>query len=103
MEVKLNAIFRQQPNMLQYDKQSLLALEIKEEFMLHLAEHLGMSFLENDEVGGNLCYAHDRNIRYGYRTSISKSDVLNYLDHQLVSRIYAIESDTVFFTQSMGL
>ena len=103
MEVKLSEIFRYEPKVLQYRKESLLALDLKMEFVERLTKHLGLTFVENEKEEGNLCYAQNQNIRPGYRMVFSKLDVLNYLDNLLQPGIYHIESDTVFFNQSMDL
>ena len=103
MEVKLSEIFRYEPNVLQYKKESLLALDIRMEFVEHLTKYSGLIYVENKSVEGNLCYAQNQNIRSGYRMVFSKSDVLNYLNNLLKPRIYHIESDTIFLNQSMDL
>ena len=103
MEVKLSEIFRHEPNVLQYKKESLLALDIRMEFVERLTKYSGLIYMENNNEEGNLCYAQNQNIRSEYRMVFSKSDVLNYLDNLLQPKTYHIELDTVFLPQSMDL
>jgi hypothetical protein len=101
MEVKLSEIFIFKTNGSRYSKESLMALDINMELTERLSEYLGLTYLESNEVEGNLCYAQNKNIRSGYRMVFSKPDILNYLDRQLKPGTYYIETDTVVFPRTM--
>ena len=103
MEVKLSEIFIHEPQVLQYKKEGLLALDIRMDFIQRLSKHLGLTYVEKNNGAHNLCYANNQNLRSGYRMVFSEVDVLKYLDGLLQPKVYHIESDTVFFNQSMGL
>ncbi|WP_228238294.1 hypothetical protein [Allomuricauda sp. M10] len=103
MEAKLSEIFIFETGTVQYHKEALMVLEIKKEFVSRLAKHLCLAYLEIRPKDDNLCYAQNPNIRLGYRTVLSKSDILNYLDQRLQSGIYHKESDILFFNHHLDL
>jgi len=101
MEVQLSEIFIFKSHGLRYSKESLMVLDINTEFTKRLSEYWGLTYLESNEVEGNLCYAQNQNLRPGYRMVFSKLDILNYLDRQLKPGMYHIESDSVVFSKTM--
>ncbi len=101
MEVKLSEIFCHDPHSKWFTKSALLALDIKSDFVLRLAEYIGMTYLEREIIDNNLCYAQIPEIRSEYKQFFSRSDILHYLENCLKPRRYHMELDTITFPKSI--
>ncbi|TXJ94176.1 hypothetical protein [Flagellimonas pelagia] len=101
MQVKLSEIFINKTDTVRYTKTALLELDIKTEFEMRLAKHLGLKYMERENSMDNLCYAQAPGMRSGYRQIFTKSDLKMYLDKVLEPGIHDLESGTVVFSKSM--
>ena len=97
MMTKLSDIFIVVSDKLYYSKKELLALEIKRKFMDEIARRLDLTYFENIEKEGNLCFVNDEQLRPEFKLFFSKSDVIDYLNLALKADDFDIKKDELPF------
>lgn len=102
MKAKLSDIFDTVSDTISYTKTELMGLELKQKFLMDFANHLGLS-LSDDLQNGNLCFAHNSDIRSGYRTTITPTVIRKYIHNQFQLRQQHKGSDIIWFPKNIEL
>lgn len=99
MNIKLFDIFIPVSEKPHYTKQELLMLDIKKDFIDQISKQLNLTYLENGNKNGNLCFVNDENLRPEFKAFFSKSDVMEYLNSILVVDDFDIKTDEAEFPE----
>lgn len=95
MKAKLCEIFVPIPGKNIYLVHELPELELQSEFTREMANRLGLGFLSTNGIGGNLCFAENREVRSDYKSAFNKEDLLEHILPQLLFRTVSLEQDEV--------
>ena len=79
--VALREIFISQPNKHIYRKPELHTLKINLDFIKAMANQLNLSFLENEVLESNTCFANNSEVRPEFRTTFNKMDLISYVSN----------------------
>lgn len=74
-------------------------LDIKKDFIDQISKQLNLTYLENGNKNGNLCFVNDENLRPEFKAFFSKSDVMEYLNSILVVDDFDIKTDEAEFPE----
>ncbi|WP_268224469.1 hypothetical protein [Sinomicrobium oceani] len=101
MKVKLSEIFGNTTNRSMYSRDELLSLDVKMEFVKRLARYYAIPYLPDGNDEHNLCYANSSTVRFEYRSTFSKRDVITYLLSTLKQDTFHLGTDEVIFSKSV--
>ena len=79
MKVKLSEIFGNTANRSMYSRDELLSLDIKMEFVKRLAQFYDIPYMSDGNNEHNLCFANSGAVRFEYKSTFSKKDIITYL------------------------
>ncbi|MEC7772113.1 MAG: hypothetical protein VX798_13075 [Bacteroidota bacterium] len=97
MKVILSEIFIEKSSQSFYSKDELMTLEIKKEFIQRLARYYNIIYISNSSKENTLCYANSSSVRFEYRSTFTKKDIIVYLRSTLKQDIFDIETENVTF------
>ncbi|WP_421801254.1 hypothetical protein [Flagellimonas sp.] len=95
MKVMLSEIFIKKSSQSIYSKDELITLDIKKEFIQRLAQYYDISYLSNSTRENDLCYADSSSLRFEYRSTFTKKDIIVYLRSTLKQDTFHIEMEEV--------
>ncbi len=101
MKVKLSEIFGNTTNRSMYSRDELLSLDVKMEFVKRLAQYYDIPYLPDGNDAYNLCYANSSTVRFEYKSTFSKRDVITYLLSTLKQDTFHLGTDEVIFSKSV--
>lgn len=79
MKVKLSEIFGNTTNRSRYSRDELLSLDVKMEFVQRLAQYYEIPYMSDGNDEHNLCFANSGAVRFEYKSTFSKKDIITYL------------------------
>lgn len=97
MKVKLSEIFTPVLTRNTYSLEELPVLKLQSGFIKKMAAFFGLSFIENNAVEGNLCFAQNKAVRPEYRETFSKAEILEIVLPQVLTQSVNLEEYEVVF------
>lgn len=82
-------------------RKALTNLRFRQDFIQGIAEMLELPFIETPSPEGNVCYAGDINLRPEYRTSFSKSELLDLVLCQVIDDQVNLKEVEVLFPDNL--
>ena len=101
MKVKLSEIFGNTANQSMYSRDELLSLDVKMEFVKRLAQFYDIPYMSDDNDEHNLCFANSSAVRFEYKSTFSKKDIITYLLSTLKQDTFHMGTDEVIFSKSI--
>tara|TARA_R110002012_G_scaffold298431_1_gene496871 strand:- start:44680 stop:44985 length:306 start_codon:yes stop_codon:yes gene_type:complete len=101
MKVKLSEIFGNTANRSMYSRDELLSLDVKMEFVQRLAQYYEIPYMSDGNNEHNLCFANSGAVRFEYKSTFSKKDIITYLLSTLKQDMFHMGTDEVIFSKSV--
>ena len=97
MILNFNELFIFKSDKKVYSKQELITLKLSPNFIKQMEGLLNLSYLENTNTKGNLCFANNSDVLSEFRTVFTKMDIIFYISATLNKVIFKIEKDKIQF------
>lgn len=97
MKVKLSELFIPLSDRDTYSLKELSELQLQPSFIKKIAARFGLSFITDNAVEGNLCFAQHKDVRPAYRETFSKEEIMGLVLPQILNPVVDLEQKEVIF------